>query len=353
MFKQLLVYAALLLSVDIANAVNPMYAKMLAARQATKSYPKEAVTQFTACFDSGWRNKSNDKQLESLDKREAKALQVFNDELSSHLDIKIGGKPLIIAIVEQEFNQVLRSFIKNASKKNQLSLIKSVDDNGQTALHIACKTGNIDAINQILETDDGKLLIFVKDKQSKLPYHYFVLPKSEDTSKVLAKLKPGGQEVDISDSSTLSEFDELFTACEQGQNVERILELIESNHNYLKQQDPSGEFTPLAIAVANERFGVIQAILRHLDSSDQYNEDLLKQMMKIPDKRGRTPLMIAVDHDREDVIKLLLKHSNIIDITNTQAKYIYDQILDYIMKSVEMDPEVSEIWGKIMKKAQQ
>ena len=101
-------------------------------------------------------------------------------DINSNIGV-LGDKPLIIAISSQSTNLV-KYLLENGANVN------ATNENGTTALHVACQLGWNDGIVQLLSSGAR----FLPDKQGNTPLHIAAQQNSRKTIELLIQLKKAG-----------------------------------------------------------------------------------------------------------------------------------------------------------------
>ncbi|KAK8825474.1 hypothetical protein WA538_003170 [Blastocystis sp. DL] len=104
-------------------------------------------------------------------------------DINSNIGV-LGDKPLIIAISSQSTNLV-KYLLENGANVN------ATNENGTTALHVACQLGWNDGIVQLLSSGAR----FLPDKQGNTPLHIAAQQNSRKTIELLIQLKKAGNKV--------------------------------------------------------------------------------------------------------------------------------------------------------------
>lgn len=229
-----------------------------------------------------------------------------------------------------------------ACKKNSPAIVKLLlekgaskklyDVYGYSAIHIACMSGSLDAVSELLENDDEGYIDFL-DEQGNTPLNLAVAYNNKETVKFLIDKKAN---INLKDPYDYNAF---HIACEEG-HLEIVKELLSVFKDPLNQKTPEGD-TPLLIACANDREELVEFLIDcggNIDATD-YNgfntfhfacqngwisivEKILNNKKKylnidLKTLQGDTPLILACQQGEKEIVELLLEHGA--DITTRNA----------------------------------
>ncbi|MGI2261768.1 ankyrin repeat domain-containing protein [Candidatus Cardinium hertigii] len=188
----------------------------------------------------------------------------------------------------------------NYSRLNTELNEESIDDKGNTLLHIEVMKGNIKMVNQLI--DDG-YNIDLKNKDLYTPLHLAVESHNGNAIKLLKALIEKNACVNVQNKYGYSP---LHIACKKG-DIEKVKILLSSTSINVNIKDDHGH-TPLHSVVGESRY--------HRAGDPIFGKYKYKKVVKIllSDQRidvnlknndGNTPFHIT---DRSDILKLLVKH---------------------------------------------
>jgi len=164
----------------------------------------------------------------------------------------------------------------------------SIDDNGNTILHILCDACVVDAIILLL-AKYSDMNVNVKNKEGNTPLH--VAANSCRGSKVV-KILIDNFNVNVNSVNKRHETP-LYLSCKSGHS--QTVEVLINNSNVdINMTDNYGR-TPLYIACDNENIGCVNALIQHrYIDLNKANDD------------GNTPLMAVIGYYNHDYVELLL-----------------------------------------------
>lgn len=168
---------------------------------------------------------------------------------------------------------------------------------GVTALHMACRCGNLEAVNYLLLHADIK--IDAKDKNNDTPLHEACLHKDKKIVKqLLEKMKEKGLTIYKGNKSGLTP---LHLACREGhlEVVELLLDHCGSGYATLITAKDNEDATPLHLACQNVNEKKAKSIVQKLLSYE--STDILAR-----DKYGITPIHITAQYGHTSVMDVLL-----------------------------------------------
>ena len=165
------------------------------------------------------------------------------------------------------------------------------NEDGETALHLACEQGHLDVVKLLIKKDTGALNI--PDNRGYTPLHSGVASGNADFVKVF--INANGVELNLKDGYGYTPL-HLAAAFER---LEAVKVLIKTNRVVLNPKDNSGR-TPLLIAARNWHTEVVRLLVEKQGVE-----------LNLQDQNGRTPLHIAARNGRTEVVRLLVEKQGV------------------------------------------
>ena len=209
--------------------------------------------------------------------------------------------------------------------------MNATDRYGFTALHVACQSGNKEAVESLLCHKDINLT--VRDGNRDTPLHEACFHNHKEVVEVLLEEmktdgKPDLTKVNIKNKAGLTPF---HIACRED-HYDIIKLLLDAHPDLLKECD-NDKATPLHYACRNDNIDTVTLLMKKSSSlyefltpktSDgvtpihvaaQYGcvkvmEEFLKkvhEVVNVKDTYNQTPLHYATEYGKTDMMKLLLK----------------------------------------------
>lgn len=207
------------------------------------------------------------------------------------------------AVVKKK-NSLLRLLL-NSAVEQTAEILQSKDHDGCTAIHNACKVGNHDALdlmlNQISEEQNLLKLLLVKDYFKYTPLHYACKYGHRDTVRELLRHLTPDQRCQViavkSKGSTA-----LDLAAEEGHLD--VIKIFQDSHDsdqwFNLLQNYTNQSTPLHAMVKG---GFVQMV--HNIRETKLSDNQWSRLLCLTDYRGYTPIQYAELDGQADMIKAL------------------------------------------------
>ena len=189
--------------------------------------------------------------------------------------------------------------------------VNAKDRYGFTALHIACQSGNKEAVESLLAHKDIDLI--VRDGNGDTPLHEACFHGHEEVVKVLLKKmktdgKPDVTKVNIKNEAELTPF---HIACREDHYriVQLLLDL--DIHPCLLRECDNDKETPLHYACRNDSIATVRLLMEKSTSS-------LCEFLTPKTSDGVTPIHIAAQYGCVKVMEEFLeKERRVVDVKDT------------------------------------